>query len=91
MIPRSRGGKSVWENIVAACATCNRRKGNRLPREIQMHPSNPQRRRPDRVHPGGEPEDPRKPGSSTFPRLPDIDSVEGSGISRPDSLWPASL
>ena len=38
VIPRSRGGKSVWENIVAACATCNRRKGNRLPREIQMHP-----------------------------------------------------
>ena len=42
VIPRSRGGKSVWENIVAACANCNRRKGNRLPREIQMHPkSNP--------------------------------------------------
>jgi 5-methylcytosine-specific restriction endonuclease McrA len=38
VIPRSRGGKSVWENIVASCATCNRRKGNRLPREIQMHP-----------------------------------------------------
>ena len=38
VIPRSRGGKSVWENIVAACASCNRRKGNRLPREIQMHP-----------------------------------------------------
>jgi 5-methylcytosine-specific restriction endonuclease McrA len=38
VIPRSRGGKSVWENIVAACAACNRRKGNRLPREIQMHP-----------------------------------------------------
>jgi 5-methylcytosine-specific restriction endonuclease McrA len=40
VIPRSRGGKSVWENIVAACASCNRRKGNRLPREIQMHPKN---------------------------------------------------
>ena len=40
VIPRSRGGKSVWENIVAACATCNRRKGNRLPREIHMHPKN---------------------------------------------------
>ena len=40
VIPRSRGGKSVWENIVAACAPCNRRKGNRLPREIQMHPQN---------------------------------------------------
>ncbi|MGV1048967.1 MAG: HNH endonuclease [Solirubrobacterales bacterium] len=39
VIPRSRGGKSVWENIVAACAACNRRKGNRLPREIHMHPA----------------------------------------------------
>ena len=38
VIPRSRGGKSVWENIVASCATCNRRKGNRLPREVKMHP-----------------------------------------------------
>ena len=38
IIPRSRGGESVWENIVASCAPCNRRKGNRLPREIQMHP-----------------------------------------------------
>ena len=56
VIPRSRGGKSVWENIVAACATCNRRKGNRLPREIQMHPrKSPQGARADRLHPGGEP------------------------------------
>jgi 5-methylcytosine-specific restriction endonuclease McrA len=38
VIPRSRGGQSVWENIVAACASCNRRKGNRLPREASMHP-----------------------------------------------------
>jgi 5-methylcytosine-specific restriction endonuclease McrA len=38
VIPRSRCGKSVWENIVASCAPCNRRKGNRLPREIEMHP-----------------------------------------------------
>ena len=38
VIPRSRGGQSVWENIVASCAPCNRRKGNRLPREIEMHP-----------------------------------------------------
>ncbi len=40
VIPRSRGGESVWENIVASCAPCNRRKGNRLPREIEMHPRN---------------------------------------------------
>ena len=39
VIPRSRGGQSVWENIVAACAPCNRRKGNRLPVEVEMHPS----------------------------------------------------
>ncbi len=38
VIPRSRGGESVWENIVASCAPCNRRKGDRLPREIHMHP-----------------------------------------------------
>jgi 5-methylcytosine-specific restriction endonuclease McrA len=38
VIPRSRGGKSVWENIVASCATCNRRKGSHLPREAKMHP-----------------------------------------------------
>jgi 5-methylcytosine-specific restriction endonuclease McrA len=38
VIPRSRGGKSVWENIVAACGSCNRRKGDRLPEEIRMHP-----------------------------------------------------
>jgi 5-methylcytosine-specific restriction endonuclease McrA len=38
VIPRSRGGESVWENIVTACASCNRREGNRLPKEIEMHP-----------------------------------------------------
>jgi 5-methylcytosine-specific restriction endonuclease McrA len=31
VIPRSRGGESVWENIVASCAPCNRRKADRLP------------------------------------------------------------
>src|SRR5919112_239114 len=30
VIPRSRGGESVWENVVTACAPCNLRKGNRL-------------------------------------------------------------
>ena len=40
VIPRSRGGGSTWDNIVAACPTCNRKKGNRLPREIHMHPKN---------------------------------------------------
>jgi 5-methylcytosine-specific restriction endonuclease McrA len=38
VIPRSKGGESVWENIVASCAPCNRKKGNKLPREARMHP-----------------------------------------------------
>jgi len=28
--PRSRGGLSTWENLVACCHGCNRRKGNQL-------------------------------------------------------------
>jgi 5-methylcytosine-specific restriction endonuclease McrA len=38
VIPRSKGGTSSWENIVASCAPCNRRKGDRLPRQAGMHP-----------------------------------------------------
>jgi len=34
VIPRSRGGSSTWENLVACCHECNRRKGNRLLSEI---------------------------------------------------------
>jgi 5-methylcytosine-specific restriction endonuclease McrA len=30
VIPRSRGGDSTWENLVACCRPCNRRKGNRM-------------------------------------------------------------
>src|SRR6201997_4025811 len=36
VIPRSKGGASEWENIVASCAPCNRRKGNALPRQAGM-------------------------------------------------------
>lgn len=37
--PRSRGGKHVWENVVAACRPCNTRKRDRLPAEIRMTPT----------------------------------------------------
>jgi 5-methylcytosine-specific restriction endonuclease McrA len=36
IVPRSRGGESVWENVVASCAPCNRRKGDRLLGETEM-------------------------------------------------------
>src|SRR5436190_5642372 len=36
VIPRSRGGLSTWENLVACCHECNRRKGNQLAHETNM-------------------------------------------------------
>jgi 5-methylcytosine-specific restriction endonuclease McrA len=36
VIPRSRGGGSSWENLVACCHRCNNRKGNRTPEEAGM-------------------------------------------------------
>jgi hypothetical protein len=37
IIPRSRGGQSTWENLVACCKHCNGKKGNRLLKEVNMH------------------------------------------------------
>ncbi len=37
VVPRSRGGASTWENLVACCRACNGRKGNRLLKEVNMH------------------------------------------------------
>lgn len=53
VIPRSRGGESVWENIVASCGPCNHRKGSKMPREARMHPR----------------ETPRPPGPAVFIKL----------------------
>jgi 5-methylcytosine-specific restriction endonuclease McrA len=36
VVPRSRGGPSVWENVVTSCAPCNHRKGDRLLEETGM-------------------------------------------------------
>ncbi len=38
VIPRSKGGRSTWENIVSACRKCNTLKGNNLPEDIGMYP-----------------------------------------------------
>jgi 5-methylcytosine-specific restriction endonuclease McrA len=34
--PRSKGGGSTWENLVAACYACNNRKADRTPAEAGM-------------------------------------------------------
>ncbi len=38
VVPRSRGGRTTWENVVTACSACNLLKGNRLPTESRMLP-----------------------------------------------------
>ena len=38
LVPRSRGGRTTWSNVVTACSACNLLKGNRLPAESGMVP-----------------------------------------------------
>jgi 5-methylcytosine-specific restriction endonuclease McrA len=39
VVPRSRGGKDEWENLVACCLACNNTKSDRTPQEMgwRMH------------------------------------------------------
>ena len=39
VVPRSKGGQTTWENVVAACSPCNLLKGGHLPQHIQMYPA----------------------------------------------------
>ena len=36
VIPRRLGGRHVWDNLVAACPTCNHHKGGRTAEQAQM-------------------------------------------------------
>ena len=36
VVPRQRGGRTTWTNVVCSCLECNRRKGNRTPEEAGM-------------------------------------------------------
>jgi 5-methylcytosine-specific restriction endonuclease McrA len=36
VIPRSQNGGTSWDNVVAACAPCNRKKGGRTPTQANM-------------------------------------------------------
>jgi len=38
VVPRSKGGRTNWANVVAACSPCNLRKGNRLSGQCNMQP-----------------------------------------------------
>lgn len=36
VLPKSRGGKNTWENLVTCCKKCNTKKDNRTPKEADM-------------------------------------------------------
>lgn len=36
VVPRSKGGPTTWENVVASCIKCNTKKGGRTPQEARM-------------------------------------------------------
>lgn len=36
VIPRSMGGKTVWDNVVTACLDCNQKKADRTPDQARM-------------------------------------------------------
>jgi len=36
VMPLSKGGRDIWENVVAACFHCNSRKGGRTPQQASM-------------------------------------------------------
>src|SRR4029078_12841492 len=62
VLPRSRGGLHVWENVVAACRRCNAKKMDRTPQEAGFHlhrpplaPSDGFRLNLGQVEPGWEP------------------------------------
>ena len=47
--PKKQGGKDSWENLVAACQNCNRKKRNRTPDEAKM-PLKRIPRKPNKIH-----------------------------------------
>lgn len=55
VMPKSRGGKSTWENSLLACVKCNSRKANRTPDEAGMKarkvPKKPSWKTLAQVHP----------------------------------------
>jgi len=36
ILPKSRGGKNTWNNLITCCLPCNLRKGDKTPEEARM-------------------------------------------------------
>jgi len=45
IVPKSRGGKNTWENMITCCSRCNSKKDNKTPEEagmkLQLRPYRP--------------------------------------------------
>lgn len=41
VLPKSRGGRNTWTNMVTCCSKCNTKKGDRTPEEAGMRPVHP--------------------------------------------------
>ncbi len=50
VLPRSRGGADIWENVTTCCLTCNVSKGNRTPKEANMNIKSEPRRPLNNFH-----------------------------------------
>jgi len=62
VIPRSKGGPTSWENVVACCRACNARKRDRTPEQANMTLDRP-------------PKAPRFVFSSAYGLIQDIDPI----------------
>ena len=62
VLPRSRGGSTSWENVVACCRACNARKRDRTPDEAGMALDRP-------------PKAPRFVFSSAYGLIQDVDPI----------------
>ena len=38
VVPRDKGGRTSWDNVVCSCIKCNTRKANKMPAEARMFP-----------------------------------------------------
>lgn len=36
IVPKAKGGKDTWDNLVTACTKCNNKKGDRTPQEAEL-------------------------------------------------------
>lgn len=44
LVPRAKGGKTVWDNVITACSICNLKKGGKLAKDAGMRPRTMPRR-----------------------------------------------